>query len=84
MVRFGLIGAGGYVAPRHMKAIKETNNDLVTILDPNDSIGVIDSYFPNASYFSEYDFGSIKLFFKREILEKIEFGLYISLSSLWS
>ena len=55
MVRFGLIGAGGYVAPRHMKAIKETNNDLVTILDPNDSIGVIDSYFPNASYFSEYE-----------------------------
>ena len=55
MVKFGLIGAGGYVAPRHMKAIKETNNDLVTILDPNDSIGVIDSYFPNASYFSEYE-----------------------------
>ena len=55
MVRFGLIGAGGYVAPRHMKAIKDTNNDLVTILDPNDSIGVIDSYFPNASYFSEYE-----------------------------
>ena len=55
MKNFALIGAGGYVAPRHMKAIKDTNNDLVTILDPNDSIGVIDSYFPNASYFSEYE-----------------------------
>jgi UDP-N-acetyl-2-amino-2-deoxyglucuronate dehydrogenase len=53
--RFALIGAGGYIAPRHMVAIKETDNDLVTILDPNDSIGVIDKYFPNAAYFSEYE-----------------------------
>jgi len=55
MKKFALIGAGGYVAPRHMRAIKDTNNDLVAILDPNDSIGVIDSYFPEASYFSEYE-----------------------------
>ena len=54
-MRFGLIGASGYVAPRHMVAIKDTGNDLVAILDPNDSVGVIDSHFPNASYFSEYD-----------------------------
>ena len=38
MVRFGLIGAGGYVAPRHMKAIKDTNNDLVALLDPYDGV----------------------------------------------
>ena len=55
MVRFGLIGAGGYVAPKHMKAIKDTENDLVSILDPNDSVGIIDRYFPNTSYFSEYE-----------------------------
>ena len=55
MKRFALIGAGGYVAPRHMVAIKETNNDLVAILDPSDSVGVIDSHFPKASYFSEYE-----------------------------
>ena len=55
MKRFALIGAGGYVAPRHMTAIKDTGNDLVAILDPNDSVGIIDSHFPNASYFSEYE-----------------------------
>ena len=43
MIRFGLIGASGYIAPRHMEAIKNVNGKLVTILDPNDSVGVIDS-----------------------------------------
>jgi len=51
--RFALVGAGGYIAPRHMKAIKETGNVLVAALDPNDSVGVIDSYFPNADFFTE-------------------------------
>ena len=55
MVRFGLMGAGGYIAPKHIKAIKDTGNDLVSILDPNDSVGIIDRYFPNTSYFSEYE-----------------------------
>ena len=50
---FGLIGAAGYVAPRHMRAIKETNNDLKVALDPNDSVGIIDSYFPESSFFTE-------------------------------
>jgi UDP-N-acetyl-2-amino-2-deoxyglucuronate dehydrogenase len=53
--RFVLIGAAGYVAPRHMKAIKETGGDLVAALDPNDSVGVIDSYFPNARFFVEFE-----------------------------
>jgi len=52
---FALIGAAGYVAPRHMKAIKETNNNLVAALDKNDSVGVIDSYFPNADFFTEFE-----------------------------
>jgi UDP-N-acetyl-2-amino-2-deoxyglucuronate dehydrogenase len=55
MHRFGLIGAAGYIAPKHMRAIKDTGNDLVSILDPNDSVGIIDSHFPEASYFSEFE-----------------------------
>jgi len=52
---FALIGAAGYIAPRHMKAIAETGNELVAALDKNDSIGVIDSYFPEASFFTEFE-----------------------------
>lgn len=50
---FALVGAAGYIAPRHMKAIKDTGNHLVAALDRNDSVGIIDSYFPNADYFLE-------------------------------
>ena len=53
MKKFALIGAAGYIAPRHMKAIKETNNSLVSALDRFDSVGVIDSYFPEANFFTE-------------------------------
>jgi UDP-N-acetyl-2-amino-2-deoxyglucuronate dehydrogenase len=53
MKRFALIGAAGYVAPRHMRAIKETGNDLVAALDPFDSVGIIDSFFPDADFFIE-------------------------------
>ena len=52
-MNFGLIGAAGYIAPRHMKAIRETGNTLVAALDPNDSVGIIDSYFPDADFFTE-------------------------------
>ena len=50
-----MIGAAGYIAPRHMQAIKETGNDLVAALDNFDSVGVIDSHFPNASFFTEFE-----------------------------
>lgn len=50
---FALIGAAGYIAPRHMKAIKETGNKLVVALDPKDSVGIIDSFFPDADFFIE-------------------------------
>lgn len=53
MNKFALIGAAGYIAPRHMKAIKETGNELVAALDPFDSVGIIDSYFPDADFFIE-------------------------------
>jgi UDP-N-acetyl-2-amino-2-deoxyglucuronate dehydrogenase len=52
---FALIGAAGYIAPRHMKAIKETGNNLVAALDPYDGIGIMDSNFPNASFFTEFE-----------------------------
>lgn len=53
MKNFGLIGAAGYIAPRHMKAIKETGNVLLAALDPYDSVGIMDSYFPDAAFFTE-------------------------------
>ena len=53
--RFALIGAAGYIAPRHMKAIKDTGNTLVAALDKSDSVGVIDGYFPDARFFTEFE-----------------------------
>jgi len=55
MKRFGLIGAGGYIAPRHLKAIRETGNDLVVAMDVNDSVGIMDSHFPKAEFFTEFE-----------------------------
>jgi UDP-N-acetyl-2-amino-2-deoxyglucuronate dehydrogenase len=55
MKNFALIGAAGYIAPRHMKAIKETGNNLVAALDKFDSVGIIDSHFPNADFFTEFE-----------------------------
>lgn len=52
---FALIGVAGYIAIRHLKAIKETNNNLLAALDRFDSVGAIDSYFPNADFFVEYE-----------------------------
>jgi len=53
--RFALIGAAGFVAPLNMKAIAETGNQLVAALDPNDSVGVVDSYFPDSAFFTEFE-----------------------------
>lgn len=55
MKHFAIIGAAGYIAPRHMKAIKDTGNYLVASLDPNDSVGILDSYFPDADFFTEFE-----------------------------
>lgn len=55
MKSFALIGAAGYIAPRHMKAIQDTGNQLVAAFDPFDSVGIIDSYFPKADFFTEYE-----------------------------
>jgi len=52
---FAITGVGGYVAPRHLKAIKETGNRLLAAADPNDSVGVLDRYFPNVAFFTEFE-----------------------------
>lgn len=55
MKNFVLIGAAGYIAPRHMMAIKETGNNLIAAYDPYDGVGIIDSYFPKAHFFTEFE-----------------------------
>lgn len=79
MKNFALIGAAGYIAPRHMKAIKETGNDLVAAVDRCDSVGIIDSYFPGASFFTEFErFDRFVDKWHREQGRKIE---YVSIAS---
>ena len=55
MKNFALIGAAGYIAPRHLQAIRDTGNNLVAALDKSDTVGVMDSYFPNADFFTEFE-----------------------------
>lgn len=55
MANFALIGAGGYIAPRHMQAIKDTGNQLVAAMDPNDSVGILDRHFPDTRFFTEIE-----------------------------
>lgn len=52
---FALIGAAGFIAPRHMKAIKETGNVLTAAMDPYDGVGIMDSYFPDATFFTQFE-----------------------------
>jgi len=78
MKNFALIGAAGYVAPRHMKAIKETGNKLSAALDPNDSVGIIDSYFPRADFFTEFERFDRHIDKKRRNKEPID---YVSICS---
>ena len=55
MKNFALTGVAGYIAPRHLQAIKDTNNNLVAALDKHDSVGIMDRYFPKASFFVEFE-----------------------------
>lgn len=55
MKNFVLIGAAGYIAPRHMKSIKETGNNLIAAYDPYDGVGIMDSFFPQAHFFTEFE-----------------------------
>jgi len=55
MANFALIGAGGFVAPRHLQAIKDTGNTLLAACDRNDSVGVLDRFFPETAFFTEIE-----------------------------
>ena len=55
MKRFGLVGAAGYIAPRHMKAIRDTGNLLVAAVDKHDNVGILDSFFPETNFFTEFE-----------------------------
>lgn len=55
MKNFALTGIAGYIAPRHLQAIKDTGNNLVAAVDPHDSVGILDRYFPDTSFFTEFE-----------------------------
>lgn len=55
MKNFAITGIAGYIAPRHLKAIKDTGNDLVAAMDPHDSVGILDGYFPDVSFFTQFE-----------------------------
>jgi len=54
-MKFALIGCAGYIAPKHLQAIKEVGGELIAALDPHDSVGILDSYFPNCRFFTEFE-----------------------------
>ena len=84
-LNFALIGAAGYIAPRHMKAIKDTGNNLISALDPYDGVGIMDSYFPNAEFFIEperFDRHMDKL--RREAMSKTEQNKKVDFVSICS
>lgn len=55
MKNFALTGVAGYIAPRHLQAVKDTGNRLVAAMDPHDSVGILDRYFPGTSFFTEFE-----------------------------
>jgi UDP-N-acetyl-2-amino-2-deoxyglucuronate dehydrogenase len=55
MKNFAITGVAGYIAPRHLKAIKETGNNLIAAVDPHDSVGILDQYFPDCAFFTEIE-----------------------------
>ena len=65
---FALIGAAGYIAPRHMRAIKDTGNNLIAAYDVFDSVGIVDSFFPKCAFYSEYELFERHIAKKRKVL----------------
>jgi UDP-N-acetyl-2-amino-2-deoxyglucuronate dehydrogenase len=73
MKNFALIGIAGYIAPRHLQAIRDTGNNLVAALDKSDTVGVMDSYFPNADFFTEFERFDRHIDKLKRIGQKIDF-----------
>ena len=80
MKNFALIGAAGFVAPRHLRAIKDTGSRLVAAVDPHDSVGVLDKYFSTARFFTEYERFDrhLEKLRRREVEERVD---YVSICS---
>ena len=78
MKKFALIGAAGYIAPRHMKAIRDTGNELVAAMDINDSVGIIDSHFPDAQFFTDFEMFDSHVNFERRAGRGLD---YVSITS---
>jgi UDP-N-acetyl-2-amino-2-deoxyglucuronate dehydrogenase len=78
MKKFALIGAAGYIAPRHLAAIRDTGNDLAVAMDTNDSVGIMDSHFPKAEFFTEFE--QFEAYVEDEILKGNKLD-YISICS---
>ncbi|MFN8353481.1 MAG: Gfo/Idh/MocA family oxidoreductase [Spirosomataceae bacterium] len=78
MKRFALIGVAGFIAPRHLKAIKDTGNTLVAAMDKFDSVGIMDSYFPEADFFTEFERFDRHLEKLRRIGQKIDYVVVCS------
>ncbi|MEP2735224.1 MAG: Gfo/Idh/MocA family oxidoreductase [Erythrobacter sp.] len=78
MKNFVLVGAAGYIAPRHMKAIKDTGNNLVAAMDMSDSVGIIDSHFPQAQFFTDFELFDAHLNAERRAGRGVD---YVSIAS---
>jgi UDP-N-acetyl-2-amino-2-deoxyglucuronate dehydrogenase len=78
MKNFALTGAAGYIAPRHLQAIKDTGNNLIAVCDPHDAVGIMDRFFPDAFYFSEFERFDRHLEMSKRKGEKID---YVSICS---
>ena len=52
---FALLGAAGYIAPRHLDAMSANGGNLIAAMDPSDSVGILDQYFPEANFFTSYE-----------------------------
>ena len=78
MKDFALIGAAGHIAPRHMKAIRDTGNELVAAMDVNDSVGIIDSHFPEAQFFTDFELFDVHVNAERRAGRGLD---YVSIAS---
>jgi UDP-N-acetyl-2-amino-2-deoxyglucuronate dehydrogenase len=78
MLNFALIGAAGYIAPRHLKAMKAVGGTLLAAVDTSDSVGIMDSHFPDASFFTEFELFDRHIELQRRQGRKID---YISVCS---
>lgn len=79
MKNFALIGAAGYIAPRHLRAIKDTGNRLVAAYDKFDSVGIMDSFFPEASFLSNMNCLTVTAQNRKVLITKLIMCLFVHL-----